>query len=99
MANKLFQENDTLNAVAVFTNQITSALTDPTTVTFKIQTPSLGDTTFIYLSNSEVTKVSTGVYRFLYVLTEPGHYFVRAEGTGACQAAIELEFDVDSTEF
>lgn len=99
MANKLFQVNDELNAVIVFTNKLTGALADPTTVTVKLQTPNLVDASYVYLSNSEVTKLSTGVYRFLYIILVTGHYFISAVGTGAVQGSIELEFDVDSTQF
>lgn len=99
MATRLFQVNDELNAVIVFTNKLTGALADPTTVTVKLSTPDAVTHSYVYLTNGEVTKISTGVYRFLVVLVLPGHYFIRAEGTGTIQGSIETEFDVDSTEF
>ncbi len=64
---------------------------DPTTITFRVQLPtdSGDDADFVYGTDSEVTRVSTGVYEFRYASAVPGVVWFRAEAAGAVVDAME----------
>ena len=68
------------------------AVTDPTTVTLRIEPPTGSVVSFVYPTG--VVKVSTGYYRYDYVPTLAGRYWWRWEGTGAAQGAEEGRFTV-----
>lgn len=73
-------------------------LTDPTTVTFyrrKIGAGSLDDLeTFVYDTDNEVQKTSTGIYTFTIGYSDDGRYVVGVEGTGSCVAYEEIDVEV-----
>jgi len=50
------------------TYTVASVATDPTTVTFYIKSPTGVLETFVYGTDSEITKTATGVYQMLYSL-------------------------------
>lgn len=99
MANKLFQKNDQLYAVISFTNKLTGALADPTAVTVKVKVPAGTITTYTYGVDSNLTRISVGVYHFLLTLSTTGQYYIRAEGSGTLIGSFELPFLVDATQF
>jgi hypothetical protein len=76
-------------------------VTDPTAVTFRVKRPNAAvtESAYVYGVDSQPTKVSTGVYRLRYDPAEAGLHRVRAEGTGACNADIESEFEVLPSQF
>lgn len=78
------------------TNPLDGALTDPTTVVFKIKAASTGVTvTYTYGTDGNVTKPSTGLYKCsLPVRTTSDRYFVSAHATGTINAAVYGEFTV-----
>ncbi len=74
---------------------------DPTTVTFRVQLPSDGsdDEDYIYLTDSEVTKASTGVYEFRYASSEAGLVNFQAIATGTVADTIEWSVRFRSSAF
>lgn len=100
MATKLFQKNDELNVVISFTNKLTGVLADPTAVIVKVKFPDATSTTYTYGVFAGLTRLSTGVYRFLLTLSQTGKHYIRSEGSGALiGASPEQSFDVDTTQF
>lgn len=99
MPETSFQIGDELNAVFVFTNRLTNVLADPGVVKVKFKVPAGTSTTYTYLTDAEVTKVSTGVYRFRKILATSGRYVFRAEGTSGLTGAVEEALDVDTSAF
>lgn len=90
-----------LRATAVFA--IDKVLTDPTAVTFYLKSPAEVVTDYIYGTDAEVTKTSTGIYRFRITLSAAlggaGQWYCRVEGTGLAVGAFEKPFTVQATEF
>lgn len=78
---------------------VSDVATDPTAVTFKIKDPSSNITTYVYGTDAEVVKASTGNYYVDYDVDEVGVWYFKWRGTGAVVAANESEFYVQETEF
>ena len=57
-------------------------LTNPTTVTFKTRSPCGTETTYVYGTDGEVTRSSTGIYRAAVAPDEGGRWAYRWETTG-----------------
>jgi hypothetical protein len=64
-------------------------LTNPTTVTFTVQAPSGVETSYVYGTDSEVTRSSTGIYRMTLQLNTSGEWYCRVVGTGTVEACDE----------
>jgi hypothetical protein len=64
-------------------------LTNPTTVTCRALSPEGTETAYVYGTDSELTRSSTGVYSLLLQLNDPGEWWFRYEGTGAVAAVAE----------
>lgn len=71
-------------------------LTDPTTVRCKVKDPSGTITTYVYGTDAELVKESTGVYYVDVVTDEEREWRFRFEGTGTCTAVEESSFGVYS---
>lgn len=71
-------------------------LTDPTTITFtvKLQDRDSTATAYVYGTDSEVTKASTGIYE-LSLTPGEGTWHVHVQGTGSVQAADETSFQIE----
>ena len=95
MANT-YDDGDSVRLAVSF--NIKNVLTDPTTVTLKVQDPSENETDYTY-ALSEVTKDATGQYHKDITLDEVGTWYYRFEGLGAAVAAGEDNFEVRATEF
>lgn len=76
--------------IAVDFRDNASALTDPTTVTIIIERPDGTQT----IAATAAAHSSTGHYSFDYAITAEGLFFIRWEGTGTLQAAVEDNFSV-----
>ena len=63
--------------------------TDPTTVKFKITDPTGVETTYVYLTDAQLVKDSTGAYHVAWPFTMGGEWAYRFEGTGAVMAAAQ----------
>jgi hypothetical protein len=72
--------------------KVGATLTDPTTVTCKVMDPSKTVTTYVYGTDEELVKSSTGIYYVDITTDESDEWNVRFEGTGTCVAVDELTF-------
>jgi len=82
-----FPSGDTIRFGNTFT--VATIATDPTAVTFKTKNPNGKVTTYIYLTDAEVVKVGTGVYRVDLALNLVGEWWYRWEGTGDAPGVAE----------
>jgi len=74
--------------------------TDPDTVTFKLYSPSGETTTYVYGTDAEISRTSTGDYFIDVVPTEAGRWFYRWVSTGTYKAsAVEGTFVVQASPF
>ena len=72
-----------------------SALADPATVTFVFETPAAVVTDYVYGTDVEVVKDSTGVYHVnLDTTNQPGTWKYRFFSTGNGQTAAQAKFKV-----
>ena len=76
-----------------------SVASDPDTVTFKITDPDNVTTTYVYGTNDELIKVSTGIYRVDINLNKEGIWYYRWEGTGSVQSSFENILEVLRSSF
>lgn len=79
--------------------QSNSSDVDPGGVTFKIKSPLGIVTTYVYGTNSELVKESTGDYYVHFQPTEEGRHVYRFVSTISYIAAAEASFDVAETQF
>jgi hypothetical protein len=93
MSFNAYDEGDLLVLSAVFTDRL-SAVIDPTTVSFKIKDPEGVVTTYIFGTDSELIKDSTGNYHIDISVNTPGQWYYRFESTGTGQAAEEGQFQI-----
>lgn len=84
---------DTASVRATFTN-LAGAVADPTIITFRAKSPAGVTTSYVYATDAEVVKESTGVYRLDLPCLLAGTYWVRWEGTGAVTASGEMAVNV-----
>lgn len=78
---------------------VDGALTDPTTITFKLRVPAGTVTTYIYGTDAQLKRSSAGVYYVDYLTVNEGEHSFRFIGTGACIAANEQKFIVLDSAF
>lgn len=77
---------------ATFRNATTGALVDPTTVTWIVGEPDGTETSYVYGTDSEVTKSATGTYVGTIRVEQDGQHTSRWNGTGAAVASDEEWF-------
>jgi hypothetical protein len=95
-----YQIGDCVRLSASFRALATGALTDPTTVTFKTKVGESGAvTTYVYGTDAELVKDSTGVFHVDLPFTQAGTHYYRFVGTGAVKAAVEDELEVEPSQF
>ena len=100
MANVTVSEYDVrdLVRVSVVWTDADSVAVDPDIVRFKWRTPNGTLTTYLYLTDAELVKDSTGNYHVdVTVTNNPGTWYYRFEGEtsgGAAQGADEHKFTV-----
>jgi len=78
---------------------ITGTNTDPTTVTFSIKEPNSTAVDYIFGTDAEVVKSTSGVYYIDWICTKFGEHLFRWEGTGTVTAAEEGSFTVKKRSF
>lgn len=83
-----YDMGDLVRASTAFTNSGGTA-TDPSTVTVKYRVGAGVVTTYVYGTDAEVEKDSTGNYHVDILANISGVYHVRWEGTGTVTAADE----------
>ena len=76
--------------------KVNNVLTDPTVVTCKVKDPSGNVVPYVYGTDAELVKDSTGIYHVDVVTDEKKQWNVRFEGTGTCTAVEESAFGVRS---
>ena len=92
---------DTRTITATFRNAA-GTLTDPTTVTFTVRTPTGTETAYVYGTDAEVVKGSTGVYSMVVALTAGNNsnpWQVRIVGTGTVAEAHIVNLHVSQDDF
>lgn len=97
MALNVFVEGTTVEVTVPFT--VDGVATNPTAVTFYVIDPADAETDWIYGTDAQVTRPSTGTYKLEYQATAPGAYEVRAVGTGTVKAVVEGRFRITDSNF
>lgn len=90
--------NESIRCNVEFKNR-SGAFVDPTTITFKIKSPTGTITTYTYITDEELVKESTGRYYIIVEPDESGTWHYRFSGTGTIKAAGESRFTVKPTQF
>lgn len=72
-------------------------LTDPTTVSLRWRAAGGTETTWVYLTDSQIVRDSVGLYHADIPVVVPGLHYFRWKGTGAVTAAEEGTFDVNTS--
>lgn len=89
----IFTKGKLVRASAAFTNSAGTAL-DPDAVKVKVRTPAKVTTEYVYGTDAEVVKDSTGNYHLDIDASLSGLYYVYWYSTGTGQAAEESSFEV-----
>jgi len=76
---------------------IDGAAADPTTVTVRIREPDGTVTAYVYGTDAEVVKSTTGVYYVDWTFNQTGRHQVRWEGAGDVTTAQQTEVYVRRT--
>lgn len=84
---------------SVVFRDVAGAATDPSTVVFKVRTPSGSETTYTYGVDAAVVKDATGTYHVDVTLTAAKRWSFRWNGTGALIAASETSIEVEPSAF
>ncbi len=90
--------NDVFKLRGSFSVFDTNVLTDPTTVTFKVRTPSGVTTSYTY-AGTTVTKESTGVFYKNITLSEAGIWACALVGTGTVAKTEWVTIKVRGSEY
>lgn len=97
MANT-YDKSDVVRCSGAFTDA-DGVAADPTTVTFWWQTPAGVESSYVYSTDDELVKDSTGNYHVDLTIDEDGVWYHRLEGTGTNAAGAEMYFDIRKSEF
>jgi hypothetical protein len=96
MARGAYEVGALVRATATF--QVGSTATDPSTITAIVRPPSGSSATYVYGTDAELVKDSTGVYHVDIDVNAAGRWVYRFAGSGAAQAAGEEIFIVEDSE-
>ena len=91
MTTASYDIGDQRRLTVTFTD-INDTAADPTGVTFVMVAPDGTQTSYIYLTDSELVKEGVGVYYVDFAITQRGRHAYRFAGTGAVVAAEAGEF-------
>lgn len=94
----VYQAPSTIRSVATFKDE-DGALSDPTVVRLKVLAPDGTQNTYVYLTDSEVTKASTGVYHGAILLNAGGQWEYQWESDGTPDAAHKRTIEVEAAIF
>jgi hypothetical protein len=89
---------DVARVAVEFTDVLTGAFVDPTTVKAKVRTPAGTITTYTH-PTSEIVKDAVGKYRIDVLLDKPREWRVRWEGRTTNRAAEEVSIVVNESAF
>lgn len=89
------------NVIRAITTFATSAGTavDPSIVTYYVLDPNGTITSYVYNTDAEVARITTGSYVLTLEPDTPKHWQVYATGTGTNKGAGKGTFDVEPTSF
>lgn len=93
MSSGLYDPGSKIRLSARF--EVAGDLTDPTTVTLKVQDPAGAITTYT-LSGGTVTKAATGRFYKDLTPTAPGRWYYKWIGTGTVESTTEESFQIRS---
>ena len=91
MTTAVHDPGDLCRLTTTFTN-IAGTPTDPTGITFSIRKPDGAVTTYVYLTDAQLVRSTTGVYYVDFTITLPGRHVYRWSATGALVTAETDEF-------
>ena len=83
-------------------SEATGLLADPTGIKFVTRTPAGSETSKVYGVDSEVTKLSTGIYQYAFgtiAASAEGVWHLRCNASGALVSAREATFEVVNSVF
>lgn len=72
---------------------------DPTTLTFRLKNPNGAVIQYVYGTDAELVKDSTGNYHVDYTTVRRGIHHYRFFSTGVGEGAVESTFEVEKTYF
>jgi len=78
---------------------VAGVATNPGAVKFKWRTPAGVETTYVYATDPEVVRASTGNYYVDLLLDEPGTWTIRWVSAGTCTSADEVRVRVETSAF
>lgn len=93
--SEIFELNDAPRVTAQFLNPAGTAF-DPSSVRFKFKNPSGTETAYVYGTDAELVKDSTGNYHVDIDADKPGRWVWKFFSTGSGQAAAAGSFMVES---
>ncbi len=94
---KIYDLGDAVTCEASFKKA--GVLLDPTAVTFKVKNPAGVETVYVYGTDVQLIRDSTGKYHVDINANAVGTWFYRFESTGTGQAAQEGAFRVQTSNF
>ena len=86
MTTAVHDPGDLLRLTTTFANSA-GTITDPTGVTFSVRKPDGTVTTYVYPTDAQLVKSTTGVYYVDFTITLAGRHVYRWVGTGALVTA------------
>ncbi|MBL4763501.1 MAG: hypothetical protein JKY93_12495 [Gammaproteobacteria bacterium] len=86
-----------LHRASITFSGLDGAPADPTTISFLMREPDGEITTFIYGTDAELVKDSTGRYHVDFTYQQSGRHFLKWTGTGAVELAESVETYVVET--
>lgn len=92
--NQIYYPGDQVFVPATFTDAETGAVADPDAVTFVYKNPDGSLSTFVFGTDPEVVKKSTGVYQCEAIVNQSGTYYVKVSGSGGITKSVEIQFQV-----
>lgn len=98
MAINEYDVGDVVRCSVAFANQAGTAV-DPSVVTFKVKVPGSSTITYVYGTDAEVVKDSTGNYHVDVTATVEGRYDFRFAGSSTNVGAGERYFIVRESQF
>ena len=86
-----YDQGDTRRLNVAFTD-ISGVAADPSAITFIIREPDGTLTTYVYVTDAELVKSSTGNYYVDWSIAQQGRHAIRWNGVGTIDASVESEF-------
>ena len=85
----IYTEGDATDLKWSFTNSVTGAPTDPSSLVLKVRSPRAGVTTYTYGVDQQLVRDAEGEFSFHLSLNVGGHWRWRIASTGVAQRAMQ----------